>query len=175
MEKYLEDHNNCKNDKIDYIREHNHKDKETFTKDKTIRGLPVIDQHEEKAAGLQCITRFLTKEKSKQKSENGVSVSNRQLLSLVKELHRGLSTEVYDAQAMRIIEISRKVLDVTSLGVKLKDISFIKLSCLEFPNLKQAITEIPISDLKSIPEDELRYRHKKFMQRLECVTKKFSI
>ena len=101
-------------------------------------------------------------------------MSNRQLLSLVKELHRGLSTEVYDAQAMRIIEISRKVLDVTSLGVKLKDISFIKLS-LEFPNIKQAITDILISDLKSIPEDVLRHQHKRFMQRVECVTKKFSI
>jgi hypothetical protein len=174
MEKYIEHHSNCKADSVQCPWKLNHTDKITLDTHKTIMELPVLDEHEEKAAGLQCITRYLRKEKEEKRSEGAVYTSDNQLVALVKAIHEGLSTEVYTPKAIKAIEITRSILDVSSLALKLKKVSFIKLACTEFPNLVNGIEDLPVTDLVEVPRDELKQQHKLFMQRLESITKPYS-
>ena len=123
------------------------------------------------AAGLQCITRFLKKTQKEQAKENAVDKSNQQLRSLVSALHIGLKEEVYDKDALKKIELTRRVLDLPSLAISLKEYSFIKLACTEFPKFMEAVEAIPIPELLDLPSKVLKEQHRLFMQRLESMTK----
>ena len=51
--------------------------------------------------------------------------------------------------------------------------SFIKVAVLEFGNWLEAVKQIPVEDLKDVPEDELKSQFKLYLSRLEELTRKY--
>ena len=60
-----------------------------------------------------------------------------------------------------------------TLALKLQDIgaSPTNVSITAFPKFKNAIENIPIINLKNVPEDQLRWEFRLFLQRLGDLTK----
>ena len=65
---------------------------------------------------------------------------------LINELHTGLKTEVYDEQSVRIITLTKTIVDLSNLSVKMHQPGggYVKIALTEFPNFMNAIKEIPI-------------------------------
>lgn len=152
----------------------NHADKKSLKDKSSIRNLPVLESQCVGNAGLGTATRRNVKVSDS--VEKTVERSDSLLKELVNELHKGLSEDVYSTKGKAVIEETRVVLDLPTLALQLKKIgaSPINVSISTFPKLKNAITNIPIQNLKNVPEDELRYEFRLFLQRLGDLTKSFT-
>lgn len=101
-----------------------------------------------------------------------------QLNLLVREIFRGLNTEVYDEQSVRIISLTKTILDLPTLSIKLHqtesaDGGYIKVAVTEFSNFNKAVKEIPIRSLTHLPEDILQKQFTEFLRKLEKITEKY--
>ena len=74
-----------------------------------------------RAAGLGVRTRQATLEQTiRSGEEDAIKKSDKHLLDLVKELHKGLSEEVYDEETVKVIKLTRVILDLPSIDLELK-------------------------------------------------------
>ena len=110
---------------------------------KQIMGLDIHTQHEVRAAGLSARTRQTREIELAAASEDATDKSDKELSELVKELFRGLSTEVYDPKAVEVIENTRYIIDLPALASKLKEpgASYIILSATDFPKFCNAVSQ----------------------------------
>ncbi|CAB3978036.1 Hypothetical predicted protein [Paramuricea clavata] len=94
---------------------------------------------------------------------------------LINELHDDLKTEVYDEQSVRIITLTKTILDLSKLSVKLHQVDggYIKIALMKYPNFINAIKEIPIRSLLDLPESALKKQCTEFLRRLEKLTVKY--
>ena len=101
--------------------------------------------------------------------------TDKQLQLLINELHTGLKTEVYDEQSVRIITLTKTIVDLSNLSVKMHQLGggYIKIALTEFPNFLNAIKEIPIRSLLDLPESALEKQYTKVLRRLEKLTFKY--
>ena len=171
MAKCLSDHCKCDSlvipdKKIRCLWPLNHEDKKTLEEKNDIRGIPIISNHGIQTAGLQTQTRRENEQNQINKGIDAETTSDKQLQLLINELHNGLKTEVYDEQSVRIITLTKTILDLSNLSVKLHQVDggYIKIALTEFPNFMNAIKEIPIRSLLDLPE---------FLRRLEKLTVKY--
>ena len=178
----LEDHSKCAGlckpgSKVKCLWPLNHKDKTTMVEKKQIMGLDIHNQYEVRAGGLSARTRQTREIELAAASEDAVDKSDIELSALVKELFRGLSTEVYDPKAVEVIEHTRYILDLPVLASKLKEpcASYIILSATDFPKFFNAFESIPVRSLQNIPKEVLSQQHKEFLKRLKKVTEDISI
>ncbi|CAL4203053.1 unnamed protein product [Meganyctiphanes norvegica] len=99
--------------------------------------------------------------------------SNNQLLSLAKELYSGLKHEVYDIESVEVIKMTKVILDLLSLAIKLKHSEgYIKLALTQFPLFINAVKSIPVRSLLCVSEEDLKNKYKEFLQILENITRK---
>ena len=154
----------------------NHADKKTLKENNEIRGIPIISGHGIQAAGLLGETRRQTRQNQILKDINAEKKSDEQLLSLSKELYRGLKDEVYDEESVEVIKMTKVILDFPSLAIKIKhpEGGHIKMALTEFPLFINAVKRIPVRSLLCVPE-ELKNQYKEFLRRLEEITKKTTI
>jgi hypothetical protein len=98
--------------------------------------------------------------------------ADKKIQSLVEEIHQGLKFEVYDQDSICVIEATKTVLDLPTIGNKLHapDGGSIKVSTTEFPSFMRAVNEIPIRSLKTVPDNILKEQYKEFLKRLEKLT-----
>ena len=179
MEKCLNDHSQCniysENKKIKCMWPLNHNDKRDLIKKGEIRKIPIIDKTTTKAAGLNVETRCSQSLEHRNKDISAEKISDKELILLVKELYRGLKNEVYDPKDVEIINLTKVILDLPSLGKKLHSVGggYIKVSRQEFPTYLHAIKNIPVRSLNNINEEVLKSEYKEFLRRLEVLTKKY--
>ena len=178
----LEDHSKCAqfceaDSKVKCLWPLNHKDKMTLVEKKQIMGLDIANQHGIRAAGLSVRTRQAREEELVAADVNATEKSDKELSGLVKELYRGLSTEVYDPKSCKIIEHTRYILDLPALACRLKEpgASYIILSATDFPKFISSVENIPVRSLKIIPKDVLAQQHKEFLKRLNRITKDVAV
>ena len=133
-----------------------------------IREIPVISENEIRGAGLQTQTRTM-RIKSK---PSGQSTSDKQILDLLKEIHDGLKSEVYDMESVRIIRATKIIVDLPAIAIKLQqpDGGYIKVAVTDFPMFMEAVNQIPIRSLRTVPEKNLQEQNKEFLKRLEKIT-----
>ena len=107
-------------------------------------------------------------------SPKGDDVTQRVNLSLAKELYRGLKHEVYDDESVEVIKMTKVILDLPSLAIKLKhsEVGYIKLVLTQFLLFINAVKSIPVRSLLCVPEEDLKNQYKEFLQRLENITRK---
>ena len=100
-------------------------------------------------------------------SPKGDDVTQRVNLSLAKELYRGLKHEVYDDESVEVIKMTKVILDLPSLAIKLKhsEGGYIKLALTQFPLFINAVKSIPVRSLLCVPEEDLKNQYKEFLQR----------
>ena len=178
MAECLSDHSKCSSvigppKKVRCLWSLNHADKKTLIDKSEIRGIPVMSQYGIDAAGLQCQTRHQV---STQNQIDAVKKSDAQLDLLVKQIFRGLKTEVYDEESVRVITLTKTILDLPNLSLKLhqdEDGGYIKVSAMEYPNFIKAVKEIPIRSLTHIPKDSLQKQFIEFLRKLEKITEKY--
>ena len=142
----------------------NHADKKTLKEKNEIREIPVISENEIRGAGLQTQTRTM-RIKSK---PSGQSTSDKQILNLLKEIHDGLKSEVYDMESVRIIKATKIIVDLPAIAIKLQqpDGGYIKVAVTDFPMFMEAVNQIPIRSLRTVPENILQEQYKEFLKRL---------
>ena len=121
MKECFNDHSKCKSlvpvgRKKDCLWPLNHADKKTLKEKNEIREIPVISENEIRGAGLQTQTRTM-RVKSK---PSGQSTSDKQILDLLKEIHDGLKSEVYDMESVRIIKATKIIVDLPAIAIKLQ-------------------------------------------------------
>ena len=180
MAKCLSDHCKCDSlvipdKKIRCLWPLNHEGKKTLEEKNTIRGIPIISSNGIQVAGLQTQTRRENEQNQINKGIDAETTSDKQLQLLINELHNGLKTEVYDEQSVRIITLTKTILDLSNLSVKLQQVDggYIKIALTEFPNFMNAIKEIPIRSLLDLPESALEKQYTEFLRRLEKLTVKY--
>ena len=74
-----------------------------------------------RAAGLQVRTRRQEAERLVKAGENTQDKIDKRLLSVVSELVKGLSENVYSNEGKKVIENTRTILDLPALALKLKE------------------------------------------------------
>jgi hypothetical protein len=121
MAKCLSDHCKCDSlvipgKKMRCLWPMNHKDKKTLAKENEIQGILIIQSHGIHAAGLQTQTRRENEQNQINKGIDAEKTSNKQLQLLINELHTGLKTEVYDEQSVRIITLTKTIVDLTCIN-----------------------------------------------------------
>ena len=138
--------------------------------------MPIVNKHGVRAAGLQVRTRRQEADRLAKAGENTQDKIDKRLLSVVSELVKGLSENVYSNEGKKVIENTRTILDWPALALKLKETgaSPIKVSVTEFPRFKKAIESIPITSLKDVPVDELKIQHRAFVEKPGELTAKKS-
>ena len=136
MAECLSDHSKCSSvigprKKVGCLWPLNHADKTLIDKSE-IRGIPVMSQYGTDAAGLQCQTRHqVSRQNQIARGIDAVKKSDAQLDLLVKEIFRGLRTEVYDEESVRVITLTKVIFDLPNLSLKLhqdEDGGYIKVS-----------------------------------------------
>ena len=164
MAEYLSDDSKCSSvigpqKKVGCLWPLNHADKKTLIDKSEIQSIP-ISQYGTDAAGLECQTRHqVSRQNQIARGIDAMKKSDGQLDLLVKEIFRGLRTEVYDKESVRVVTLTKIILDVQNLSLKLhqdEDGGYIKVSVMEYPNFIKAVKEIPILSLTHIPEDSLQ-------------------
>ena len=116
-----------------------------------IRGMPILDKNGVAAAGLGFLTRRQAEENVVMAGEDTEKKSDERLLTLVNELSAGLSEKVYNTEGKTVIEETRVVLDLPALALKPKEpgASPVKVSVIEFPKFKKAVSNVPVDMLKA--------------------------
>ena len=180
MARFLSDHSKCESfstvdEKVRCLWPMNHKDKTSLKERNEIRGIPVISSHEIEAAGLQTLTRRERERDEIRKGVDAQQTSDKQLQFLINELYNGLKTEVYDEKSVMIIALTKTILDLPSLAIKLHQVDggYIKIALTEFRNFLKAIKDIPIRSLLDLPESVLEKQYTEFLRRLEKLTVKY--
>ena len=155
----------------------NHKDKTSLKEKNEIRGIPVISSYEVQAAGLQTLTRRERQQNEIRKGVDAEKTSDKQLELLLNERYNGLKTEVFDEQSQKIIALTKTILDLPSLAMKLHQVDggYIKIALTEFPNFIKAVKNIIIRSLLDLPENALEKQYTEFLRRLEKLTVKYKI
>ena len=179
--KCLSDHSKCESlvplgEKIRCPWPMNHEDKTSLKEKNENRGIPTVSSHEIQAAALQTLTRQEHERNEIREGVDAQQTSDKQLQLLVRELHNGLKTAVYDEQSVKIIALTKTtILDLPSLAVKLHQVDggYIKIAPTEFPNFMKAIKDIPIRSLLDLPESALEKQYTEFLRRLEKLTVKY--
>ena len=119
--------------------------KRHLNKNNEIRGNPIISGHGIQTAGLLEEIRRQTRQIQILKDINAEKKSVEQLLSLSKELYRGLNDEVYDEESVEVIKMTKVILDLPSLAIKIKHPEgHIKMALTEFPLFINAVKRIPV-------------------------------
>ena len=110
----------------------------------------------------------------KEQPSSKSTTSDKQILSLLKEIHTGLELEVYDPESIRIIKATKVIVDLPSIAIKLlqPDGGYIKVAVTDFSAFMEAVNEIPIRTLRSVPEKILQDQYKEFLKRLGTLTVK---
>ena len=150
MAKCLSDHCKCDSlvipdKKIRCLWPLNHEGKKTLEEKNEIRGIPIISSHGIQADGFQTQTRRENEQNQINKGIDAETTSDKQLQLLINELHNGLKTEVYDEQSVRIITLTKTILDLSNLSVKLHQVDggYIKIALTEFPNFQRVKCVFP--------------------------------
>ena len=109
--------------------------------------------------------------------ELSISGTNDKLVSLLKALCQGLQENVYCSEAKEIIEETRVVLDLATLGGRMKDegASAVNVFLTNFSKFHEAVKNIPINSLENVPEEELKIQYRLFLERLKNVTENIEI
>ena len=71
-----------------------------------------------------------------------------------------------------LLEQTRVILDLPSLALKLREpgASPVKVSTVEYPKFKKAVSKVPVDSLDEVPEEELKFQFKLFLERLQAMT-----
>ena len=89
-----------------------------------------------------------------------------ELLSLVKRLHKDLSSEIFEDKTVEVIELTRNVCDLKSIAEKVDEKGAVLVGLLTedlFVNSARQIT----NTIEEIPDDILKSSYKKFLNVLE--------
>lgn len=84
---------------------------------------------------------------------------------------------MYCSEAKEIIEGTRVVLDLATLGGMMKDegASAVNVFLTNFSKFHEAVKNIPINSLENVPEEELKIQYRLFLERLKNVTENIEI
>ena len=84
---------------------------------------------------------------------------------------------MYDEQSQKIIALTKTILDLPSLAMKLHQVDGgdIKIARTEFPNFIKAVKNIPIGSLLDLPENALEKQYTEFLRLEERLTVKYKI
>jgi hypothetical protein len=97
-------------------------------------------------------------------------------IELTRDISKRLKAEVFSEEGEEIIGYTRTLLDLPTLALKVKkEQSSLKVALIEFPEWSKAVKNIPVDDLKDVPEDEMKNQYKLFVKRLESLTSGYSV
>ena len=80
-------------------------------------------------------------------------------------------------ESVRIIKATKIIVDLPAIAIKLQqpDGGYIKVAVTDFPMFMEAVNQIPIRSLRTVPENILQEQYKEFLKRLEAITIKKNV
>lgn len=182
MKKCLSNHKKCSNymdekAKIRCLFPLLHADRDSLQTKGEIQKIPVVDQSEVIAAGLQSRTRHMGRQATVAQNVDAEKQVEERLQMLIATLHSGLKDEVFDAEAVTVISHTKTILNLPDIAAKLKgpDGGHIKQAVIQGPLFVDAVRSVPVRSLNNISDNELKRQYRQFLKRLEELTKLYSL
>eukprot|EP00794_Sanderia_malayensis_P014467 gene14467-15971_t len=182
MKKCLSDHKNCSSyvdekAKVRCLFPLLHADRDSLQTNGEIQKIPVVDQSATIAASLQSRTRQMGRQATIAQNVDAEKQVHERLEMLIATLHSGLKEEVFDDQAITVINHTKTVLNLPEVAAKLKDPDggYIKNAVINGPLFVDAIRSVPVRSLNNVSDDELKRQYRLFFKKLEELTKQSSL
>ena len=142
-----------------------HADKLSYANTGKIKNIQIVNKAPITAAGLERCTRRMERENESFMNDPTVTEKHvdEKLQMLVTTLFLGQETEVFDANALRVISLTKIILDVPSIAIRLNSDGYIKVAVEYGPEFLHAVRSLPVRSLVNVSDEEVKSQFREFL------------